>query len=117
MGTLLDIGLGWVLPQSTKTLTNLVQLDLPITSVIEQIEGFLEFCEEKNGKFLLLVTGGARNIYPQQMRILVCLVDRTYAFCGWFAILPKIAQIEIALNLVVVVVFCVCCSCCEQVQK
>lgn len=47
MCKLLDIRLSWVLAQSAKTLANLMLLDLSITTIVEEVEGFLELCRKK----------------------------------------------------------------------
>jgi len=47
MCKLLHIRLGGILAQSTQALANLLLLDLAITTIVEQVEGFLEFCWPK----------------------------------------------------------------------
>lgn len=43
-----DIRLGRVLAQGAQALADLLLLDLSIAPVVEQVEGFLEFCGREN---------------------------------------------------------------------
>lgn len=49
VGALLHIRLGGVLAQGPQALAHLAQLDLAVATVVEQVEGLLEFCEVYKG--------------------------------------------------------------------
>jgi hypothetical protein len=47
MGKLLDVTLCRILTKCTKALADLLLLNFSIAPVVEQVEGFLEFCEDE----------------------------------------------------------------------